>query len=246
LHLRPEAASGLQLLEELRRENMLPYSTVFAMPASEVIYAQEAAAAEPALDGSISAGSHLLWPTGRPVSESPARCLAGPRSAYQSRQTDGLRAAGTLILCAAAFPITGLANETSTHKPISAATAAVGARGDLAQAQAFWVRLRKAVSAQNWSALAVMGTSPLVFRGASDSEPPQRLSRAQATAQMERLLGQELYLGSGAAAKPLAELVMATPHLAQEHWIADDQIRVHNLVLQRAHAGWILAVVYLD
>ncbi|MFN9278210.1 MAG: response regulator [Betaproteobacteria bacterium] len=46
-----EAASGLQLLEELRRENMLPYSTVFVMIASEATYAQVAEAAESALDG---------------------------------------------------------------------------------------------------------------------------------------------------------------------------------------------------
>ncbi|MEI6025982.1 MAG: response regulator [Betaproteobacteria bacterium] len=48
-----EAASGLQLLEELRRENMLPYSTVFVMIASEATYAQVAEAAESALDGYI-------------------------------------------------------------------------------------------------------------------------------------------------------------------------------------------------
>lgn len=46
-----EASSGLQLLEELRRENMLPYSTVFVMIASEATYAQVAEAAESALDG---------------------------------------------------------------------------------------------------------------------------------------------------------------------------------------------------
>ena len=46
-----EAASGVQLLEELRRENMLPYSTVFVMIASEATYAQVAEAAESALDG---------------------------------------------------------------------------------------------------------------------------------------------------------------------------------------------------
>jgi len=48
-----EAASGVQLLEELRRENMLPYSTVFVMIASEATYAQVAEAAESALDGYI-------------------------------------------------------------------------------------------------------------------------------------------------------------------------------------------------
>ena len=46
-----EAASGLQLLEELRRENMLPFSTVFVMIASDATYAQVAEAAESALDG---------------------------------------------------------------------------------------------------------------------------------------------------------------------------------------------------
>jgi len=46
-----QAASGLQLLEELRRENMLPFSTVFVMIASDATYAQVAEAAESALDG---------------------------------------------------------------------------------------------------------------------------------------------------------------------------------------------------
>ena len=46
-----EASSGLSLLEELRRENLLPYSTVFIMIASEATYNQVAEAAESALDG---------------------------------------------------------------------------------------------------------------------------------------------------------------------------------------------------
>jgi CheY-like chemotaxis protein len=46
-----EATSGLQLLEELRRENMLPFSTVFVMISGEATYAQVAEAAESALDG---------------------------------------------------------------------------------------------------------------------------------------------------------------------------------------------------
>ena len=48
-----ESASGLSLLEELRRENLLPYSTVFIMIASEATYNQVAEAAESALDGFI-------------------------------------------------------------------------------------------------------------------------------------------------------------------------------------------------
>ncbi len=48
-----ESASGLALLEELRRENLLPYSTVFMMIASEATYNQVAEAAESALDGYI-------------------------------------------------------------------------------------------------------------------------------------------------------------------------------------------------
>jgi CheY-like chemotaxis protein len=46
-----EASAGLQLLEELRRENMLPFSTVFVMIAGEATYAQVAEAAESSLDG---------------------------------------------------------------------------------------------------------------------------------------------------------------------------------------------------
>ena len=48
-----ENAYGLSLLEELRRENMLPFSTVFFMIASEATYTQVAEAAESALDGYI-------------------------------------------------------------------------------------------------------------------------------------------------------------------------------------------------
>jgi len=48
-----ENTNGLSLLEELRRENMLPYSTVFFMIASEATYTQVAEAAESALDGYI-------------------------------------------------------------------------------------------------------------------------------------------------------------------------------------------------
>ncbi|MFM8768846.1 MAG: tetratricopeptide repeat protein, partial [Rubrivivax sp.] len=48
-----ENANGLSLLEELRRENMLPYSTVFFMIASEATHTQVAEAAESALDGYI-------------------------------------------------------------------------------------------------------------------------------------------------------------------------------------------------
>ena len=42
--------SGQELLEELRREQMLPYSTVFVMVTSEATYAKVAEAAEAALD----------------------------------------------------------------------------------------------------------------------------------------------------------------------------------------------------
>ena len=43
--------TGMDLLDELRRENMLPYSTVFVMLASQATYSQVVEAAEAALDG---------------------------------------------------------------------------------------------------------------------------------------------------------------------------------------------------
>ncbi len=52
-HFDTEEASGIDLLEELRREQMLPYSTVFVMVASEATYADVSEAAESALDGFI-------------------------------------------------------------------------------------------------------------------------------------------------------------------------------------------------
>jgi CheY-like chemotaxis protein len=64
-----EASAGLQFLEELRRENMLPYSTVFVMISSEATYAQVAEAAESALDGYLirpSRPTHLQSASRRP------------------------------------------------------------------------------------------------------------------------------------------------------------------------------------
>jgi CheY-like chemotaxis protein len=52
-HFDLEHSSGIELLEELRREQLLPYSTVFVMIASEATYQQVADAAESALDGFI-------------------------------------------------------------------------------------------------------------------------------------------------------------------------------------------------
>jgi len=53
LHFDNESTSGISLLEELRRENLMPYSTVFVLIASEATYNQVADAAESALDGYI-------------------------------------------------------------------------------------------------------------------------------------------------------------------------------------------------
>ena len=53
LHFDNESTSGISLLEELRRENLMPYSTVFVLIASEATYNQVAEAAESALDGYI-------------------------------------------------------------------------------------------------------------------------------------------------------------------------------------------------
>lgn len=50
LHFDNGSASGQELLDELRREQMLPYSTVFVMVTGEATYARVAEAAEAALD----------------------------------------------------------------------------------------------------------------------------------------------------------------------------------------------------
>jgi CheY-like chemotaxis protein len=49
-HFDSSETSGQDLLDELRREGLLPYSTVFVMVTSEATYAQVAEAAEAALD----------------------------------------------------------------------------------------------------------------------------------------------------------------------------------------------------
>jgi CheY-like chemotaxis protein len=50
-HFEGHEESGQDLLDELRRENLLPYSTVFMMITGEATYATVAEAAEAALDG---------------------------------------------------------------------------------------------------------------------------------------------------------------------------------------------------
>lgn len=49
-HFDVSDTSGQDLLDELRREGLLPYSTVFCMVTSEATYAKVAEAAEAALD----------------------------------------------------------------------------------------------------------------------------------------------------------------------------------------------------
>ncbi|RFO97354.1 response regulator [Rhodoferax lacus] len=51
LHFHDENASGQDLLDDLRRNQLLPYSTVFVMITGEATYAHVAEAAESALDG---------------------------------------------------------------------------------------------------------------------------------------------------------------------------------------------------
>ena len=50
-HFEGHEESGQDLLDELRREQLLPYSTVFMMITAEATYAKVAEAAETALDG---------------------------------------------------------------------------------------------------------------------------------------------------------------------------------------------------
>jgi len=51
LHFHGDAASGQDLLDDLRRNQLLPFSTVFVMITGEATYAKVAEAAESALDG---------------------------------------------------------------------------------------------------------------------------------------------------------------------------------------------------
>ncbi|MDH4134836.1 MAG: response regulator, partial [Gammaproteobacteria bacterium] len=51
LHFGPGSASGQDLLDDLRRNQLLPFSTVFIMVTGEATYAKVAEAAESALDG---------------------------------------------------------------------------------------------------------------------------------------------------------------------------------------------------
>ncbi len=51
LHFTAEAMSGQELLDDLRRNQLLPFSTVFIMVTGEATYAKVAEAAESALDG---------------------------------------------------------------------------------------------------------------------------------------------------------------------------------------------------
>jgi len=63
LHFADEASSGQDLLDDLRRNQLLPFSTVFIMITGEATYARVAEAAESALDGYLlkpHRASHLL------------------------------------------------------------------------------------------------------------------------------------------------------------------------------------------
>ena len=67
LHFADEASSGQDLLDDLRRNQLLPYSTIFIMVTGEATYAKVAEAAESALDGyllkphrAIDLGERLL------------------------------------------------------------------------------------------------------------------------------------------------------------------------------------------
>ena len=67
LHFADEANSGQDLLDDLRRNQLLPYSTIFIMVTGEATYAKVAEAAESALDGyllkphrAIDLGERLL------------------------------------------------------------------------------------------------------------------------------------------------------------------------------------------
>ena len=67
LHFADEANSGQDLLDDLRRNQLLPYSTIFIMVTGEATYAKVAEAAESALDGyllkphrAIDLGDRLL------------------------------------------------------------------------------------------------------------------------------------------------------------------------------------------
>jgi DNA-binding response OmpR family regulator len=51
LHFADEASSGQDLLDDLRRNQLLPFSTIFIMITGEATYARVAEAAESALDG---------------------------------------------------------------------------------------------------------------------------------------------------------------------------------------------------
>ncbi len=75
LHFADEASSGQDLLDDLRRNQLLPYSTIFIMVTGEATYARVAEAAESALDGyllkphrAIDLGERLLQARVRKVS----------------------------------------------------------------------------------------------------------------------------------------------------------------------------------
>jgi CheY-like chemotaxis protein len=60
LHFPEETNSGQDLLDDLRRNQLLPYSTIFIMVTGEATYAKVAEAAESALDGYLLK-PHKAW-----------------------------------------------------------------------------------------------------------------------------------------------------------------------------------------
>ena len=98
-HFEGHEESGQDLLDELRREQLLPYSTVFMMITAEATYAKVAEAAEAALDGYLIKPYTLMALAERVQSSRHRKRVLGPIFEAIEAQ-DFERAAG---LCMARF-----------------------------------------------------------------------------------------------------------------------------------------------
>lgn len=112
------------------------------------------------------------------------------------------------------------------------------------EAQAFWTSFRGAVQQEDWPALARLCAQTLVVRGAVDDDPVKKITGGKMPAVLRQQMNQPLFVDKGKPTRTLAGWVRETPVLAAEHWLAVDQIRVHNLVFRKGREGWKLMTIY--
>ena len=112
------------------------------------------------------------------------------------------------------------------------------------EAYVFWTSFREAVQREDWSAVARMCAKPLVVRGAIDDDPIKRITGSKVPVVLQQQMTRPLFVGKGKLRRTPAALIREMPVLTAENWLAEDQIRFHNMVFSKNRDGWKLVVIY--